>query len=102
MFDTAPGYGASEEVAARVAKELGIILHIGSLALKAPGDRIANRALVFAPDGRVIAANALASEFGGHPPGTLRPGRSLDELIAARPAVAAGPARARRPDPRRR
>jgi PAS domain-containing protein len=36
----------------------------------------------FGPDRRVIAANALAVEFGGYSPGALRPGRSLEELIA--------------------
>lgn len=35
----------------RLAGQLGIILHIGSLALDAGGGRIANRAYVFAPDG---------------------------------------------------
>ncbi|MGQ7794288.1 carbon-nitrogen hydrolase family protein [Faunimonas sp. B44] len=38
----------------RLAKDLGIHLHIGSLALRV-GDRIANRAYVFAPDGAVLA-----------------------------------------------
>lgn len=36
---------------AGLASELGIILHVGSLALKAPGGRIANRAFVFGPSG---------------------------------------------------
>ncbi len=38
----------------RLAADLGIHLHIGSLALRV-GDRIANRAYVFAPDGAVLA-----------------------------------------------
>jgi predicted amidohydrolase len=38
-----------------LAAELGIVLHVGSLALRAPDGRIANRALVFAPDGKVLA-----------------------------------------------
>ena len=46
----------------------------------------------YGPDRRVIAANALASEFGRHPPGSLRPGRTLDEPDRR----AAGARRARR------
>jgi signal transduction histidine kinase len=44
-------------------------------------DNIRHGICYYGPDRRVIAANALASEFGGHPPGALRPGRSLDDLI---------------------
>ena len=40
---------------AALAKELRIVLHVGSLALKAPQDRIANRALLFGPDGSLLA-----------------------------------------------
>ena len=39
----------------RLAGELGIVLHIGSLALDAGDGRIANRAYVFAPDGSQLA-----------------------------------------------
>ncbi len=39
----------------RLAGELGIVLHIGSLALDAGGGKIANRAFVFAPDGSQLA-----------------------------------------------
>lgn len=52
-------------------------------------DNIRHGICYYGPDGRVIAANALASEFGGHPPGTLRPGRSLDELIVDQLAAGA-------------
>ncbi len=52
-------------------------------------DNIRHGICYYGPDGRVIAANALASEFGGHLPGTLRPGRSLDELIADQLALGA-------------
>jgi predicted amidohydrolase len=38
-----------------LAGELGIVLHIGSLALDAGGGKIANRAYVFAPDGSELA-----------------------------------------------
>ena len=38
-----------------LAAELGIVLHIGSLALKAPGNRIANRAFVFGREGELLA-----------------------------------------------
>ena len=40
---------------AALAAELGIVLHIGSLALKAEDGKIANRALVFGKDGRLVA-----------------------------------------------
>jgi predicted amidohydrolase len=39
----------------KLAAELGIVLHIGSLALKAADGRIANRALLFGRNGRVLA-----------------------------------------------
>jgi predicted amidohydrolase len=38
-----------------LAGELGIVLHIGSLALKAADGKIANRALIFGRSGRVLA-----------------------------------------------
>jgi predicted amidohydrolase len=38
-----------------LARELGIVLHIGSLALDAGGGKIANRAYVFSPDGSELA-----------------------------------------------
>lgn len=38
-----------------LAQELGIHLHAGSLALDAGREKLANRSLVFAPDGRVMA-----------------------------------------------
>lgn len=38
-----------------LAAELGVVLHIGSLALKAPDGRIANRALLFGQNGNVLA-----------------------------------------------
>ena len=37
-----------------LAGELGIVLHIGSVALDAGGGKIANRAYLFGPDGRVM------------------------------------------------
>lgn len=38
-----------------LAEELGIYLHIGSMAIKLDDDHVANRAFVIAPDGAVIA-----------------------------------------------
>ncbi|NJM29530.1 MAG: carbon-nitrogen hydrolase family protein [Rhizobiales bacterium] len=38
-----------------LAKELGLWLHAGSFALRADATRLANRSLLFAPDGRVAA-----------------------------------------------
>lgn len=40
---------------AALASELGIWLHIGSLAVRASGDKLANRSMLFAPDGRIAA-----------------------------------------------
>ncbi|WP_026381309.1 carbon-nitrogen hydrolase family protein [Afifella pfennigii] len=39
----------------KLAAELGVTLHIGSLALKAGGGKIANRAFLIAPDGEILA-----------------------------------------------
>jgi deaminated glutathione amidase len=39
-----------------LAKDLGIYLHAGSLALRAGPGKLANRSLLFAPDGRMIAS----------------------------------------------
>ncbi|MEX0346669.1 MAG: carbon-nitrogen hydrolase family protein [Rhizobiaceae bacterium] len=47
-----------DEVAAAasgLAAELGVYLHLGSTAVKPDGDRLANRAFLFAPDGREVA-----------------------------------------------
>jgi predicted amidohydrolase len=40
---------------AELAGELGIVLHVGSLALQAEDGRIANRALLFGRDGKIVA-----------------------------------------------
>ncbi len=38
-----------------LARELAIHLHIGSMAVKLPGDGVANRSFLIAPDGEIIA-----------------------------------------------
>ena len=38
-----------------LAKALGIHLHIGSLAIRLPGEQVANRAFLIGPDGAIIA-----------------------------------------------
>jgi deaminated glutathione amidase len=40
---------------AALARELGLWLNVGSLALKGPGEKLINRSLLLAPDGRVAA-----------------------------------------------
>lgn len=40
---------------AALARELGLWLNIGSLALKGPGEKLINRSLLLAPDGKVAA-----------------------------------------------
>ena len=42
--------------ARRLARELGIFLHIGSTAIRRADGKLANRALLFAPDGARVAA----------------------------------------------
>ncbi len=40
---------------AALARELGLWLNVGSLALKGPGEKLINRSLLLAPDGQVAA-----------------------------------------------
>ncbi len=40
---------------AALALDLGLWLHVGSLALKGDGERLVNRSLLFSPDGRIAA-----------------------------------------------
>lgn len=42
------------EAFADLARELGIWLHIGSMAILVKADKVANRAFLFAPDGRIV------------------------------------------------
>ncbi len=42
------------ETASRLSGELGIHLHVGSTAIKRPDGKLANRALLFGPDGGLI------------------------------------------------
>lgn len=41
--------------AARLAAELGIVVHVGSTAIARPDGKVANRAFVFGPDGALLA-----------------------------------------------
>lgn len=41
--------------AARLAGELGIVVHVGSTAIARPDGKVANRAFVFGPDGGLVA-----------------------------------------------
>ena len=49
---------------AALAKELGITLLIGSLAVKLGERRAANRSFLFAPDGQLLASYDKAHMFG--------------------------------------
>ena len=49
------GDDASVAGFAELAKELGLWLDVGSLALKGEGDKLLNRSLLFAPDGTIAA-----------------------------------------------
>lgn len=44
-------------------------------------DNMRHGIVYYGPDRRVVAANALAADLGGHPPGSVAPGRLLDDLI---------------------
>jgi predicted amidohydrolase len=49
---------ADDRIAAtaqRLARELGVTVHVGSTAIRLDGDKVANRAFVFGPDGGRIA-----------------------------------------------
>ena len=46
-----------------LAKELGIVLLIGSLAVRTGGERAANRSFLFGPDGRLLATYDKAHMF---------------------------------------
>ncbi|HSG93944.1 MAG TPA: carbon-nitrogen hydrolase family protein [Afifellaceae bacterium] len=70
---------------AALAGELGIVLHIGSLALDAGGGRIANRAFVFAPDGSQLARYDKIHLFDVDLPG----GESWRESAVYTPGAAA-------------
>jgi signal transduction histidine kinase len=50
-------------------------------------DNIRHGITYYGADRRVITSNALADSLGGHPPGTVVPGRLLDELIEAQLAT---------------
>jgi signal transduction histidine kinase len=45
-------------------------------------DNIRHGICYYGADQRVVAANALAEDLGGHSPGRLTPGRTLSELVA--------------------
>jgi deaminated glutathione amidase len=66
---------------AKLARELRIVLHIGSLALKVPDGRIANRALIFGADGRILARYDKIHLFDVDLPG----GESWRESAVYRP-----------------
>jgi len=70
---------------AALAAELGLWLNVGSLALKGAGDRLVNRSLLFAPDGRVVARYDKIHLFDVDLPS----GESLRESHAYEPGSAA-------------
>lgn len=48
--------GPFAAAAAELARELAVVVHVGSLATRIDGDRLANRSLLFGPDGALIAS----------------------------------------------
>jgi len=64
----APGESALAELG-MIAAGRGIHLHVGSLAVALPDGQFANRALLFAPDGRIAASYDKIHLFDADPPG---------------------------------
>jgi signal transduction histidine kinase len=62
----------AETEASRRAEELAIMLSC-----------IRHGVLLWGPDRRLLASNAIATELLHHPPGLLTPGRSQDEILAS-------------------
>jgi deaminated glutathione amidase len=56
LFEKIAPEEETEEIShfSALARELGVWLHIGSIAIKAGEDRAINRAFVFAPDGQIV------------------------------------------------
>lgn len=55
--------------AASIAKQLGVSLHLGSLAVALPGGRFANRSVLFRPDGSIAATYDKIHLFDATLPG---------------------------------
>lgn len=72
-----------------LAKELGIWLHAGSLALRVSGDRLANRSLLFSPDGSLVARYDKIHLFDVDMPSGERI-RESDTFAPGEEAVVAG------------
>jgi len=49
--------------------------------LQATIDNLRHGVILYGPDRRVRVANALTSTLAGHPPGAIRPGQTLEELV---------------------
>jgi len=71
--------------ARKLAKELGIFLHIGSTAILRADGKLANRALLFAPDGAMIASYDKIHMFDVD----LDNGESWRESVAYEPGTEA-------------
>ena len=72
----------------QLAKELGIWLHVGSLALRVSEDKLVNRSLLFAPDGKIAARYDKIHLFDVDMPGGERI-RESDTFAPGEEAVAA-------------
>jgi predicted amidohydrolase len=56
-------------ILATLARDLGIFLHLGSMAVVLPDGYFANRSVLFSPDGRVAATYDKIHLFDADPPG---------------------------------
>lgn len=77
--------------ASALACELGIFLHIGSLAIKLEGDRYANRSVLIEPDGRVGATYDKIHLFDASLPGLSQYRESATYSGGQKAVLANGP-----------
>lgn len=73
---------------ARIARETGLHLHLGSLAVALPDGRFANRSVLFAPDGSISGTYDKIHLFDATLPG-IRAYRESDTYAAGSQAVLA-------------
>jgi len=74
-----------------IARDTGLTLHLGSLAVALPDGRFANRSVVFAPDGEIAATYDKIHLFDATLPG-LRQYRESDTYAGGDEAVVTGAA----------
>lgn len=86
----AGGWDANPAIArvAGIARDTGLWLHLGSLAVALPDGRFANRSVLFRPDGAIVASYDKIHLFDATLPG-LRQYRESETYAGGREAVVA-------------